>query len=402
MNNFGGEEGNGSGAGRRLYHRSAAEVGVGGREAKLPSERDPDKYLEGWPEELWRDEAERFYGWLKAQGGRTAKTLYNYLYALKGAFEKLGKNPRELALEDVYALLPKLGVHEVKVLKLYIKFLWKTTREERWRAIYEEVKIRNRKPGLPEALTREQVERLLEACGRVDFELKALVGTVYETGARVQEILALRGRDVEFDEYGARLYIRRSKSSARTVRVSLYANLLAAWLEARRPAPDERVFPRGYWAYHARLRKAWRLAGLPPTRQPFHILRHTRATELLKSRTFTEKEMMLWFGWRTRSMIDVYAKVTMQDVEEAYLAAVKGAEVKREEPPKPKACPRCGALNPPEARFCYRCAAPLTPEAQRQALARETEIQAQIVEMRRMLEEVLRKIGEHEERLRRE
>jgi integrase len=375
---------------------------VGSREAKLPSERDPDKYLEGWPEGLWRDEAERFCGWLKAQGGRTAKTLYNYLYALKGVFEKLGKSPRELALEDVYALLPKLGVHEVKVLKLYIKFLWKTTREERWRSIYEEVKIRNRKPGLPEALTREELARLLESCGRIDFELKVLAAVVYETGARVQEILALRGRDVEFDQYGARLYIRRSKSEARTVRVSLYANLLAAWLEAKKPAPEERIFPREYTTYRRRLRKAWRLADLPPTRQPFHILRHTRATELLKSRTFTEKEMMLWFGWRTRGMIDVYAKVTMQDVEEAYLAAVKGAEVRREEPPKPRGCPRCGALNPPEARFCYRCAAPLTPEAQRQALAREAEIQAQIQEMRRMLEEVLKKIGEHEEKLRRE
>ena len=395
MNNSGGKEGNGSGAGlpRRLYQRSAAEVSVGYREAKLPSDRDPDKYLAAWPRELWRDEAERFYGWLRAQGGRTAKSLYNYLYALKGVFEKLGKNPRGLTLEDAYALLPKLGEHEAKVLKLYIKFLWKTTREEKWRSIYEELRVRKKKPGLPEALTREQVERLLEACGRVDFELKALVAVVYETGARVQEVLALRGRDVEFDQYGARLRIRRSKSEARTVRVSLYASLLAAWLEARRPEPDERIFPREYNTYRRRLRKAWRLAGLPPTRQPFHILRHTRATELLKGRVFTEKEMMLWFGWRTRDMIDVYAKVTMQDVEEAYLAAVKGAEVRREEPPKPRGCPRCGALNPPEANFCYRCAAPLTPEAQRQALAREAEI-AELRVAVAQLQELLRKLLE--------
>jgi len=394
MNNSGGKEGNGSGARlpRRLYRQPAEEVSVY-REARLPSDCDPDKYLARWPPELWRDEAERFYGWLRAQGGRTAKTLYDYLYALKGAFEKLGKNPRELTLEDIYAALPKLSVPQAKVLKLYIKFLWKTTREEKWRSIYEELRIRNRKPGLPETLTREQVERLLEACGKVDFELKALAAVVYETGARVQEILALRGRDVEFDGYGARLRIRRSKSEARTVRVSLYANLLAAWLEARRPAPDERIFPREYTTYRRRLRKAWRLAGLPPTRQPFHILRHTRATELLKSRVFTEKEMMMWFGWRTRSMIDVYAKVTMQDVEEAYLAAVKGVEPRREEPPKPRSCPRCGALNPPEANFCYRCAAPLTPEAQRQALARETEL----AELRSAVEELqglLRKLLE--------
>jgi ribosomal protein L40E len=136
------------------------------------------------------------------------------------------------------------------------------------------------------------------------------------------------------------------------------------------------------------MREAWRLAGLPPTKKTFHVLRHTRATELLKSRTFTEKEMMLWFGWRTRNMIDVYAKVTMQDVEASYLAAVKGVEVKKEEPPKPKTCPRCGSLNPPEAGYCYRCGAPLTAEAEKQASNLEL-----------LVEQLLAKIGELERKL---
>jgi len=100
---------------------------------------------------------------------------------------------------------------------------------------------------------------------------------------------------------------------------------------------------------------------------------------------------MLWFGWRTRSMIDVYAKVTMQDVEASYLAAVKGVEVKKEEPPKPRACPRCGSLNPPEARFCLKCAAPLVPEAEKQASNLEL-----------LVEQLLAKIGELEKKLAKE
>jgi integrase/ribosomal protein L40E len=285
--------------------------------------------------------------------------------AFRKLLEGLGKSPREITLEDVLRLQPDES--EAKVLKLYLKFLGEVTEDERWEKLYKRVRVPKPKRPLPEALTREQVERLLEACGRIDFELKVLVALLYETGARIHEILFLKARDIEFDQYGARVWIRKSKSEARVVRLALYAGLLATWFESRKPSPEEPIFARSYDYYKEKMKMAWRLANLPETKRIFHILRHTRATELLKSRTFTEKEMMLWFGWRTRSMIDVYAKVTMQDVESSYLAAVKGVEVKKEEPPKPKTCPRCATLNPPDSKFCLKCGAPLTVEAEKQA-----------------------------------
>ncbi len=325
---------------------------------------DPDLYLERWPPELWKDEAERFYAWLKARKSYAPNSLYRYLMCFKAILERLGKNPRELTYEDILKLQLRQG--EAAALKLYLRYLSEITEDERWEKLYKRVRVPRAKQPLPEALTREQVERLLEACGRIDFELKVLAAVVYETGARIHEILFLKGRDVEFDQYGARLWIRKSKSEARVLRVILYSSLLATLIEARRPQADENVFPHSYDYYKRRMREAWRLAGLPPTKKTFHVLRHTRATELLKSRVFTEKEMMLWFGWRTRGMIDVYAKVTMEDVERSYLAAVKGVEIKKEEPPKPRACPRCGSLNPPDSKFCLRCGAPLTVEAEKQ------------------------------------
>jgi integrase/ribosomal protein L40E len=346
--------------------------------------RDPEKYLAGWPPELYRGEAEAFYRWLKSRRDYAPRSLYLYLRGLRKVFEGLGKDPREMSYEDVLRL--GLSNVDLEALKLYIRFKMETTEDPRWEKLYKRVRVPSPRRGLPEVLTREQVERLLEACGRISFELKVLVAVVYETGARVHEILLLRRRDVEFDQYGARLWIRKSKSEPRVLRVALYANLLATYIEARRPGPDEPVFPRDYSTYRQQLRRAWRLAGLPPTKQAFHTLRHTRATELLKNRTFTEKEMMLWFGWKTRSMIDVYAKVTMQDAEANYLAAVKGVDLKKEEPTRARACPRCGSLNPPEASYCLKCAAPLTPEAQRQVSNLELLLQ----QLLRELEELKR------------
>lgn len=327
---------------------------------------DPDGYLANWPQDLYREEVEKFYAWLKARKAYSPNTLHRYLSTFKGLLERLGKHPREITYEDILKL--RLDEASGKVLKLYLKFLSEVEveKEEKWEKLYKRVRIPQGKKKLPEALTREQVEKLLEACGKVSFELKVLVALIYETGARVGEILWLKARDIEFDQYGARVWIRKSKSEARVLRVALYANLLATWLEARKPELEESLFPHDYSTYYNWLRKAWRLANLPETKRMFHILRHTRATELLKSRTFTEKEMMLWFGWRTRGMIDVYAKVTMSDVEASYLAAVKGVDLKKEEPPKPRACPRCGTLNPPDAKFCLKCAAPLTVEAEKQ------------------------------------
>jgi integrase/ribosomal protein L40E len=367
-------------------------------------ERNPETLLKNWLEPIEtragevlpppppesKREAERFLAWLRARKSYSSNTLHRYLVEFRKlsslSHAKLGKSVRELGFEDLLELGRWIKYPEV--VKLWFRCLWEITGEEEYKRLYERLKVPGKRQRLPEALTREQVERLLEECGREDFELKVLVALIYETGARAGEILRLKGRDVEFDQYGARLWIRKSKSEARVVRVALYANLLAAWLEAQKPKPDEPIFTREYNAYLQKLAKVWERAGLPPTSRKFHILRHTRATELLKSRTFTEKEMMLWFGWRTRGMIDVYARVTMEDAERSYLASVKGVEIKKEEPPKPKACPRCGALNPPDASFCLKCAAPLTAEAEKQLSA--TEI---------MLQQLLAKLAELEKKL---
>jgi integrase len=302
---------------------------------------------------------------------------------------KLGKSVRELGFEDLLALQKWIKYPEV--VKLWFRCLWEITGGEEYKQLYERVRIPRKKQRLPEALSREQVERLLEECGREDFELKVLVALLYETGARAGEILRLKGRDIEFDQYGARVWIRKSKSEARVVRVSIYSALLASLLEMKRPAADEAIFSREYNAYRTRLAKVWERAGLPPTRRKFHILRHTRATELLKSRVFTEREMMLWFGWKTRNMIDVYAKVTMEDADRSYLAAVRGIEVKKEEPPKPKSCPRCTALNPPDSKFCLKCGAPLTVEAEKQTSNLEL-----------MLQQLFTKISDLEKKLAKE
>ncbi|MEM4847616.1 MAG: tyrosine-type recombinase/integrase [Thermosphaera sp.] len=362
--------------------------------------RDPETLLQHWlqpikagslaglaPSEESKSEAEKFLQWLKARKEYASTTLHVILEEFRrfAAFlNSKGRGTRDFTYEDYIEFSSNVTRKTATALRLYLKFLYDITGDARYKGLLERIKLPRPKRRLPETLTREQVEKLLEECGRESLELKVLVALVYETGARVGEIMRLKGKDVAFDDHGARISLRRSKSQPRVLRVVLYAHLLAQYMDLMRPGPEDPIFTHEYNYYLVHLTRAWERVGLPKVRRKFHILRHTRATELLRARVFTEKEMMLWFGWRTRDMIDVYSHITMEDVERAYLAAVKSETIPTPQPPKPVECPRCKAANPPDARYCYRCGLPLKLERE------EVKAELQLSELLREVEELKR------------
>jgi len=327
-----------------------------------------------------RAEAERFLAWLRARREYSPNSLHRYMVEFRKVclhMAQRGKHVRDLTLDDYVDLRARGTVKLPEVVKLYLRYLIDATDDERYEKLYHKIRVPTKRQGLPEVLTREQLERLLAACASIDFELKVLVELLYETGARVGEVLSLRVRDVSFDELGAKVRIWRSKSESRVVRVVLYAPDLARLVEGR--GPDEYIFSQHYNTYLGWLREAWRRAGLPEVSRKFHVLRHTRATEVYGE--MSEKAMMLWFGWKTRKMIDVYARVKQARAEEEYLAAIGVRERRREG--EAVRCPRCGSPNPASAPHCLRCGLPLGAEGQALEVA---SLQAQLEELRSAVE----------------
>lgn len=149
--------------------------------------------------------------WLRSEGSRGGSeyannTLHKYLCEFRKLCEvmhELGKNPRELSYE-IYLEIRSKGIIRIpEVVKLYLRFLYETTEDEKYKKLYEKVRIPVKKNEMVEVLSREQVKKLINACGAVGgLELKTLVALTYETGARVGEILSLRKRDIVFDEHG--------------------------------------------------------------------------------------------------------------------------------------------------------------------------------------------------------
>jgi len=297
-----------------------------------------------------------------AAEGLTLQSRESQLEALLHLAQFLrGKRFERVSVEDVRSFLASeadkglsrstLAFRSIIIRKL-MKFLGRMD-------VYEAIKPLKADRKLPEVLTEEEVKRMIEVA-KNDRD-KALIHVMYESGCRLGELVGLRVRDVQFDQYGAKLLVR-GKTGDRPVRLIHSAPTLQHWLEHHRfkDNPSAPLFysnrgrplttPVIQWI----VRTVAREAGIEKRVYP-HLLRHSRFTHL--SRQLTDTELMVLAGWKTRSMCDVYNHLSMRDVEDKLLKihGVLPEERPQESPLAPRRCPRCQETNPATNRFCSKC-----------------------------------------------
>jgi len=221
----------------------------------------------------------------------------------------------------------------------------------------------------------EEILKMMDACDNPRD--KALISILYESGARISELLDLRIGNVEFDVFGAKLIVD-GKTGERKIRVCQYAGDLKNWLN-NHPFKNDKNAPffcsfqhRSYGGYihtssgWAIVSKIAKRAGIKHNIHP-HMFRHTRATEL--SLSMKDMSMKIHFGWSLNSnMPALYSHLTDEDVDDEILAMSNIIRPKE----KPKTlttfkCYRCQEINNPTNKFCWKCEAPLTDEAIKQA-----------------------------------
>ncbi len=300
-----------------------------------------------------------------------AETAYSYLLKA-GHFlkflEERGVKVEEATARHIKAFLTRYrspGARNYAVVAL--KRLAEANELEHFMEEVSKIKLARRKRKLPRIASAEAVEKLIEHAKQ---PYKAVLALLYEGGLRRSEVLSLRYGDVEPWDYGYKVIVRRSKSEPRAVFIIRYQQVLREWLQQHRSKdPGDVLFytssgaPMGRSALNMYIRRLAMRLGLDPDALNLHphAFRHLRATELYKSRKLTEKEMMEYFGWKTREMIDVYALIVQNDVEES-IRRIYGLP----EPAAPNEqeirCPRCGALASRQARYCPLCGQPLDQE----------------------------------------
>lgn len=225
--------------------------------------------------------------------------------------------------------------------------------------------------------TVEEAKAILEHCGSREYE--ALFSTMIEVGPRGGDCLSMRVGDVEFDRYGATIFINKeTKTGDRAIPLYYSAPLLQQWIEQHpyKNDPNAPLWisrntnkgePRALGRAQVRnaLAAAARRAGIKKRMYP-HLLRHFAAANLAKKGA-NETLLNRIFGWSDKGKTAAIYLQGFGDehTREAYLE-LRGVKTekqqKEDEALKPKECLRCKRINPATDKFCSNCSFPLNSE----------------------------------------
>jgi len=320
-----------------------------------------------------------FYDNCLTNGMGKARVLF-YLNRLKKLSSMASKDFSKLKKKDICNIVQKIETshysdwtkHDLKLtLKLFFRWMKKAKKyppEVEWIS----TRIRNGRTMLPEELlTEEEIKKLVRAASSI--RNRALVMTLYESGCRAGEILAMQLKHISFEENCTRIMLN-GKTGMRRIPLIASTPYLVRWCDEhpQRDTPESPLWigygtrnhnkALGYASLNRLLRKLKEKAGIRKAVHP-HMLRHLRATVL--SKHITEAQMKQYFGWSQNSdMASIYVHLSGRDLDDALLAVygLKNHEKKEESLLKPVICPRCEYSNSAEQSFCGHCGLVLSEE----------------------------------------
>ncbi len=175
-------------------------------------------------------------------------------------------------------------------------------------------------------LSPTDVSRLIDAC--CNDRDRAFIALLWETGARIGELIDLRVGDIEADDSGTHVVVI-GKTGARRLPLVESRPYLEQWVQTH-PSPTsnsplwcklEQGTPDEQLGYnYIRLRLLERVrerAGIDKPVNPHHF-RHSRATHL--ANWLTEAQLCEWFGWVQGSSVPArYVHLSGRDIDNAYL-----------------------------------------------------------------------------------
>lgn len=332
-----------------------------------------------------KEQIEEFLTYIRAHGCSVSRQI-KYIYPLQKLSGWLGKEFTAATKQDIERLLttikamtkpdgtPKYSAWTQQDYMVTIKkfYTWLYNRqvedEDEWDVpkLVKFIKIRKPRDAdkLPsELLSPDDVKRMAQHAKTL--REKALVLTLYESGARISELLHLKLRDVQFDQYGALLNLN-GKTGYRKIRIIGSAPALSQWINHEHPKRTDRnaylfcTIQRGkeggiisYMQVKTMLNTIKERAGIDKNVRP-HIWRHSRATEMAEH--LSDSVRCQYFGWVQGSkMARVYTHI--QDTDRIILELNGLIEKTKDHDGRfeTTVCPRCQTKNPYGSDYCANC-----------------------------------------------
>lgn len=221
-------------------------------------------------------------------------------------------------------------------------------------------------------INEDEIKRLIAAATHPRD--RALISILAESGVRLGELLTLKISQIQYDQYGAILFVE-GKTGQRRIRLLASTPYLSEWLNIH-PLKDEIGAP--VWlkigtygsqktamsesAVRLILRNAARIAKVKKRINP-HSFRHARAT-FMASR-LTDAQLKEQFGWTQGSdMAATYIHMSGRDTDGAILGiyGIKTKEEEKQSKLSPQKCERCNFMNGAATKYCSNCGAPIDAE----------------------------------------
>jgi integrase/recombinase XerD len=239
--------------------------------------------------------------------------------------------------------------------------------------------------GKEENITRDEVVKILEKM--TSERDKVITQTLFDSGCRVSEVLALKRKDLSFSDKGTVLRVAGREEGARKTGsrdVFLFGDsvpMLKDYLRGRPQDPESYVFPMlygdksapcDYYSYVRLLKKAVKDAGITK-RVHAHMFRHTRASYLV-AKGINQAVLESQLGWATASKTArVYINLKSDDIRKRMneLMGISEPVESTQDSVKTITCPRCSHENPSYAKSCSQCWFPLDIEKALQFEARQ-------------------------------
>jgi site-specific recombinase XerD len=315
-------------------------------------------------EKLWRVYTFLIYTNFKDLKKTTAKDLEDFVIHRKTQPSQRGRPCSHATIQG-----------DILGIKLFLRFLMPEKEEK----LFENIKIKRVKNKLPveRLLSRSDIEKLVTACDTQRD--RALIMLLWDSGARINEILSRNIGHIEFDRYGAVILVD-GKTGQRRLRLTACVGDLQNWINVHpmKNNPDAPLFIT-YNRYgfgrkrvheHTVAHRLKMVAALAKIKKPIHphAIRHARITDLAKQ-GFSEMELRIIAGWEAASgMPAIYVHMSGADVERKVLqkAGLCEDEEFKETALEAIRCPRCRTINAHDSMFCKICSATLSDIAAKQ------------------------------------